>query len=81
MARYINLYRIVTVRTSRFGARGLTRIQAIPPPIQKNPVCARSNATLLITASRRTANAMSCALETVTISDGNFDSFKIFVSF
>ncbi len=52
-------YQTVTVRTSRFGARGLPIQEGAPAVIQR----------CLITAStsRRTANAVSCTLETVTM--------------
>ncbi len=54
-------YRTVTVRTSRFGAWGLTTNTGNSPSIQKGAPAVMQ--CCLITASRRTANAMSCALE------------------
>ncbi len=63
VAWYMHSYRTVTVRTSRFGAWGLTtneQIQAIHP-IQKGAPAVMQRC--LITASRRTENDRSCALE------------------
>ncbi len=62
VARYMYSYRTVTVRASRFGAWGLTMSTGNSPPIQKGAPAVMQHC--LITASRRTANAMSCALET-----------------
>ncbi len=60
VARYMYLYRTVTVRASRFGAWGLTTNTGNSPPIQK--VAPTAMHRCLITGSR-TTNARSCALE------------------
>ncbi len=55
-------YRTVTVWSSRFGAWDLTTNTGKSPPIQKGALAVMQ--CCLITTSRRTANAVSCALET-----------------
>ncbi len=50
-------YRTVTVQASRFGARGLTMNTGNSPPIQKGAPAVMQSC--LITASRRTVNAVS----------------------
>ncbi len=61
VARYMNSYGTVTARTSWFGAWGLTTNTGNSPPIQKGAPAVIQHC--LITASRRTVNAVSCALE------------------
>ncbi len=58
MARYIYLYRTVSVRASRSGAWGLTTNSGNSPPIQKGALAVLQHC--LITASRRTVNASEC---------------------
>ncbi len=65
VARYMYSYRTVTVRTSRFGTWGLTTNTGYSPPIQKGASAVMQ--CCLKTASWRTANAASYALETVTM--------------
>ncbi len=52
--------RTVTVRTSRFGAWGLTMNTGNSPPIQKG--AARSNATLFDNRQRQQKNSDCCEL-------------------
>ncbi len=57
-------YRTVTVRSSRFGAWDLTTNTGKSPPIQKGALAVMQRCLITASTSRRTANAVSCALET-----------------
>ncbi len=63
VARCMYSYRTVTVRTSRFGAWGLTMNTGNSPPIQKGAPAVMQRCLKTASASRRTANAVSCVLE------------------
>ncbi len=57
-------YRTVTVWSSRFGAWDLTTNTGKSPPIQKGALAVMQRCLITASTSRRTANAVSCALET-----------------
>ncbi len=63
VARYMYSSRTVTVWTSRFGAWGLTTNTGNSPPIQKGAPAVIQCCLITASASRRTANAVSWALE------------------
>ncbi len=62
VAWYMYSYWTVTVRTFRLSAWGLMTNTGNSPPIQKGAPAVMQHC--LITASRRTANVVSCALKT-----------------
>ncbi len=58
-------YRTVTIRTSRFGALGLATNTGNSPLIQKGVPAVMQCYLITTSASRRTANAVSFALENI----------------